>query len=239
MSDSKKEKIKQSETVIVKRSEVNFAPYNPRKQDKKVVEALKKNFKKVGFLGGIQWNVTTGNLIGGHKRLEALDLIHGYQGTNETDYDVKVEKIALDEKTEKEQNIFLNSKRVQGEMDYFALAEILPGIDFTSAGLVDFDIQTIKSMVPNFSFGDISDIQKDATDLKPKKKEKSDEEKINHVKDTKKSFKHDTGDKNRPTHFTVAFETYDEKAAFLEGIGINGDHSLITSEEFLKAMQEA
>ena len=42
-------KIKQSESLIIKRSKINFAPYNPRKEDKKVVEELKKNFKRVGF----------------------------------------------------------------------------------------------------------------------------------------------------------------------------------------------
>lgn len=81
-------KLKQSETITIKRSKINFAAYNPRKKDKKVVEALKKNFKKVGFLGGIQWNSITGNLIGGHKRTEALDLIYDYDGTPEKDYDV-------------------------------------------------------------------------------------------------------------------------------------------------------
>ena len=102
-------KIKQSETVFIKRSQVNFAAYNPRKANPKVVDALKKNFKKVGFMGGIKWNETTGNLIGGHKRTEALDLIHGYDGTENTDYEIKVEKIQLTEKQEKEQNIFLNN----------------------------------------------------------------------------------------------------------------------------------
>ena len=82
-------KIKQSESIIIKRSKINFAPYNPRKEDKKVVEELKKNFKRVGFLGGICWNETTGNLVGGHKRLQALDLIYKYDGTNEKDYETK------------------------------------------------------------------------------------------------------------------------------------------------------
>ena len=105
-----KPKLKQSETVIIKRSNIKFSPYNPRKKNPKVVAALKENFKKVGFLGGICWNKTTGNLIGGHKRLEALDLIYNYDGSKEKDYDVKVEQIEIELKTEKAQNIFLNNK---------------------------------------------------------------------------------------------------------------------------------
>jgi len=61
----KKPKIKQSETVMIKRSEIRFASYNPRKPDPVIVEEIKKNFKKVGYLGGIVFNKTTGNLVGG------------------------------------------------------------------------------------------------------------------------------------------------------------------------------
>lgn len=161
-----KPKLKQSETVTIKRSLINFAPYNPRKQDKKVIEQLKANFKKVGFMGGIQWNITTGNLIGGHKRLETIDLIMGYDGTAETDYEVKVEQIALDEQTEKEQNIFLNNKRAQGETDFNKLAELLPTINTSAAGLIDYDIKLVESMVPNFNFGSNTDIKKDISALK-------------------------------------------------------------------------
>lgn len=49
-------KYKQSETVVIKRSQINFAPYNPRKEDPEVIKKLKKNFKTVGYLGGIVWN---------------------------------------------------------------------------------------------------------------------------------------------------------------------------------------
>lgn len=45
-------KYKQSETVVIKRSQINFAPYNPRKEDPEVIKKLKKNFKTVGYLGG-------------------------------------------------------------------------------------------------------------------------------------------------------------------------------------------
>jgi len=225
-----KELIRQSETVTVNRSQINFAPYNPRKQDKKVVEALKKNFKKVGFLGGIQWNVTTSNLIGGHKRLEALDLINKYVGTLETDYEVRVEKIALDEKTEKEQNIFLNSKRVQGETDFEKLAAIFNDIDYLSAGMEDFDVKIMESIVPNFQFAENEDIKADIKSLKTEK------EKIEHVKNVKKAFKSDVSDQNTPSHITITFETYNLKAEYLESMGINGDTIYITSETFFSAI---
>lgn len=228
-------KLKQSETIVIKRSQINFAAYNPRKKDKRVVEALKKNFKKVGFLGGIQWNSTTGNLIGGHKRTEALDLVYDYDGSEEKDYDVKVESIELDEKTEKEQNIFLNNKRVQGETDFELMAAMLVDIEIENAGLEEYDISLIESIVPNFTMGSNEEIKSDILDLKP---ERSIEEKTDAVKDLKKSMKEGISENQTPSYFTVTFKSYDEKAEYLESIGINGDTVFITNKDFLSKLNE-
>lgn len=227
-----KTKIKQSETVTIKRSQIKFAPYNPRKKDKKVVEALKENYKKVGFMGGIQWNSITGNLIGGHKRTEAMDLVFGYDGSLEKDYDIKVEKIELDEKTEKEQNIFLNNKRVQGETDFALMAELVETIDIEAAALTDADIDIIEAVVPNFKRGDKNEIQKDIAKLSP-------QESKAHVKDVKKKMKSGIAESQIETHFTIVFKTYTEKAEFLEGIGINGDEIMLTSKKFLQSLQQS
>ena len=222
-------KIKQSETVVIKRSQIAFAFYNPRKKNEKVVEALKKNFKKVGFLGGIQWNSTTGNLIGGHKRTEALDLIHNYDGSPEKDYEIKVEKIELTEKQEKEQNIFLNNKRVQGETDYRLMAELIQDIDIEEAGLETYDIEMIETLVPNFTFAKNEDIVNDIKELK--QETKSDEDKKQEINDLKKSIKENLKNNvHTASYFVVTFKTYDEKAEYLSSIGINEDDIYITSE---------
>jgi hypothetical protein len=221
--------LKQSETVTIKRSEIKFAPYNPRKQNKKVVEALKKNFKKVGFLGGIQWNSLSGNLIGGHKRLEALDLVFSYDRSIEKDYDVKVEKIELDDKTEKEQNIFLNNKRVQGETDFKLMAELIKEIDIEAAGIEEYDINLIESLVPDFKFGNNEEIKSDLKELK---------ESADQIREKKKKQKNSFGDTQLQTHFTITFETYDEKAEYLESIGISGDQIFITSKRFFKNLND-
>ena len=222
-------KIKQSDTVVIMRSQINFASYNPRKKDKNVIELLKRNFKKVGFLGGIVWNEQTGNLVGGHKRIETLDLIYGYP---ENDYEIKVEKINVDLKTEKEQNIFLNNRNAQGETDYELLAEIIKDIDIGNAALTDRDISIIDAIVPDFDSGDNSDILRDYGILK----EKTDEEKRT-TKENRKKIKQDTSDKRMPFYFTVTFDSYMEKAGYLESIGINGDSIYITSRDFLKNIE--
>lgn len=224
--------MKQSETIFVNRSQVKFAAYNPRKKDKKVIESLKKNFKKVGFMGGIIWNKTTGNLVGGHKRLETLDLINGYNGTEQTDYELKVEMVELDLKTEKEQNIYLNNKKQQGENDFELMATLINEIDVESAGLDEMDIEIIETLVPDFTFGN-NEIFKDAI-----REISEDKQGKDYVKDLKKQIKTDIGSTQLPTHFTVTFRNYDEKAEFLEGIGINGDETIITSDKFLKRLSD-
>lgn len=220
-------KIKQSETVFIKRSQISFAAYNPRKKNPKVINELKKNFKKVGFLGGIVWNETSGNLVGGHKRVEALDLINGYDGKN--DYDIKVEKVSLDDKTEKEQNIFLNNKRVQGETDYELLSKLLPEIEKENAGLDDYDIDIVKSIIPDFNFGENEIIQNDFKDLKGDKEQ---------IKNIKKGIKKQISNNQQSFYFVVTFDTNNEKSEFLESIGINGDNIYITSKEFLTKLNE-
>ena len=226
-------KIKQSESIIIKRSKINFAPYNPRKEDKKVVEELKKNFKRVGFLGGICWNETTGNLVGGHKRLQALDLIYKYNGTIDTDYDVKVEKIIIDEKTEKEQNIFLNNKNVQGENDLEKLAFILPEINIEFAKLENQDIELIKYSVPDFKFGNNDEFKNDIENLKKEKKFSKEE-----IKNIKKINKDSATKVQENLFFTITFKTLEEKSEFLEYLNINSDIKFITFTNFMNKLNE-
>lgn len=229
----KKPKIKTSDTITISRSKIQFAPYNPRKKDPKIVEALKKNLKKVGYLGGIVWNEETGNLVGGHKRVEAMDLIYSYDGTTDKDYEIKVEKVSMDPKTEKEQNIFLNNKRVQGEMDYELLADILPEIDIDATGLDNYDLQIIESIVPSFDMGRNEVIKNDSKELA-----QDYEAHKAATKQLKQEIKNGISEKQTPSYFTVTFANYDDKAGFLEQYGIDGDTVFIKGEDLQKAINE-
>ncbi|MCL1942613.1 MAG: DNA methylase [Candidatus Azobacteroides sp.] len=133
----------QSETIIIKRSQINFAPYNPKKHSKEAINEQAKNIKRVGILGGIVWNKMTGNLVSGHKRTMALDKINKYDGTPETDYDMKVEKVEMDGKTEKEQNVYMDAAYTNTMQDVDLLAELIPQIDYKNAGLTEEDLSII------------------------------------------------------------------------------------------------
>ena len=135
---TQKELYKQSETITIQRSQINFAPFNPKRHTDEQIAQMRKNIKNVGFLGGIIWNEQTSNLVDGHKRVMSLDIIHKYDGTPETDYKIKVEKVSFDLKTEKEQNIFQTRSRT--ELDEELMRSLIPDIDYLNAGLDDYDL---------------------------------------------------------------------------------------------------
>ena len=218
-------KIKTSETVTLKRSEIEFAAYNPRKKSKEVVDGIKKNFKKVGYLGGIVVN-KNGTLISGHKRIEAMDLIYKFDGSK-NDYDVKIELADLDPKTEKEQNIYMNNKAVQGEFDYEILAGISKDIDFENAGLTEFDLDKIAVFAPTANIE--TPIAK--KELTPEQKEQN----IENLKELKKKIRNDFYDDHddaSKAHLTLVFENYANKVAFMESMELDSETKMVKGEEF-------
>lgn len=233
---------KQSETVVIKRSQINFAPYNPKNHTKEQINEIKKNIKRVAFLGGIVWNVITANLIDGHKRVLALDVLNKYDGTPDTDYEVKVEKIELDLKTEKEQNIFQTQSRTQFDLDI--LSTMIPDIDYKNAGLTDEDLQLIgidftfqtetEQSITDEINNLIAPIQNQKEAVKQAKKELSQAEKIAHNKEVKAQVMQDAQDKaeNMEAYVMISFEDYKTKAAFMERFGFDAREKFLKGEVF-------
>lgn len=108
------------ESLEIARSEIKGAPYNPRKIDEHSRKKLRKNLQRVGLIQPLVWNRTTGNLVGGHQRLAILDSLERGR-----DYRLTVAAVDLDEKTEREQNLFLNNQSAMGTWDDTALAALL------------------------------------------------------------------------------------------------------------------
>lgn len=233
---------KQSETVVIKRSQINFAPYNPKNHTKEQINEIKKNIKRVAFLGGIVWNVITGNLIDGHKRVMALDVLNKYDGTLDTDYEIKVEKIELDLKTEKEQNIFQTQSRTQFDLDI--LSTMIPDIDYKNAGLTDDDLQLIgidftfqtetEQSITDEINNLIVPVQNQKEAIKQAKKELSQAEKIAHNKEVKAQVMQEAQDKaeNMEAYVMISFEDYKTKAAFMERFGFDAREKFLKGEVF-------
>ena len=111
----------------MKLSELNPAPYNPRKISSDALGRLTKSLHELGNLQPITWNAKTGNIVGGHQRLKCYSAL----GKDE----VEVWAVWLDEAQEKAANIALN--KLSGEFDLPQLKDILEEID---TGEIDLDI---------------------------------------------------------------------------------------------------
>ena len=136
--------IRQSVTQEILRSEITLNPYNPKRHSDKQIRQQVDNIKRNGYLGGIVWNRVSGNLIDGHRRVQALDIIHKYDGSKEKDYKLKVEVVEFDDTTEKEQMTYMavgNSKA-----DYNLIAPYMDEIDLSHVGLSDDDMKALVAL---------------------------------------------------------------------------------------------
>ena len=141
MAKKKVKALETSETRVVHRSIIKRHPQNPKRHGEDRIKQQEKNLKKVGYLGGIVWNETTGNLIDGHRRISAMDLYYGYDGTPETDYEVKVEVVHMDEAEEKQQLAYMAAGDTKADLDL--LAEFANDIDLGEIGLEQSEIDDI------------------------------------------------------------------------------------------------
>lgn len=223
-------KYKQSETIVIKRSQINFAPYNPRKEDPEVIKKLKRNFKAVGYLGGIVWNRLSTYLVSGHKRVQTLDIIHNYDGTPETDYEIKVEAVELDNKTEREQNIFMNSPSAMGEFDMEKMKILIPEIDYQSAGLseADMNIYGISVMQDEVSSG-LAETLNDFEEM-----HRPFEERKAAVKEMKEQIRQQAEQRAEDieSYVMINFKSYRSKSAFMLRFGFAPDDKIIPGEMF-------
>lgn len=92
-----------------KLTELNPAPYNPRKSTAKQEEQLKRSLEKFGVVEPIIFNKQTGYIVGGHFRVRELKKL-GYK-------EVDCVIVDLNEQDEKELNIRLNANTGEWNWD--------------------------------------------------------------------------------------------------------------------------
>ncbi|HNR13918.1 MAG TPA: ParB/RepB/Spo0J family partition protein [Thermodesulfobacteriota bacterium] len=134
VSAKAKTKFEKYEIVEVTRDQLKNAPYNPRVIHPKNQKKLRDNIKRVGLVEPIVWNRRTGNIVSGHQRVAILDSLE-----KRMDYTLSVAMVDLDEKTEKEQNVFMNNPETQGGFDIEKL-EVLFESDQVDRELAGFDL---------------------------------------------------------------------------------------------------
>lgn len=219
--------IKQNEPITIKRSQIKMAGYNPRKITGEAKRKLRENLEAVGLMGGLVWNERTGNLVSGHQRLTILDGEYKYKANDpNTDYDVIVTRVDLDDKEEKAQNIFFNNQSAMGFFDEDKLHEIMKEVDFSE--MTGFSKKNQISLFKETSLTD-----KEYADLALKVKKESGE--LNQMKKDKSR----EADGN---YIVLVFKNRGDKESLIgnmvEGLAFE-DNRFCNGHEFLEKMYEA
>lgn len=230
-----------SQSTELKRSQIHPAEYNPRTISKEGKAALKRSIKKYGVVGGIVVNRRTNfTIVGGHQKVAVLDELNKYP---DNDYSIRVELIDVDEKTEKELNVTLNSPNVGGEWDYDALRELIPDIDYKDAGLteqdlniigIDFNFQTEEE---NTIADELDNLmapvqEQHQAELEQKQAERA--EKVAHMKQVKQEVKEaaQKAAANMDAYIMLSFGTWEAKQEFCEKFGFDPEQKFLKGEVF-------
>jgi len=126
--------------VTIPRKAINNAPFNPRRIDDYAKKKLRESLTNFGLAETLVWNRRSGNLVGGHQRLEQLDKLEGSR-----DYSLTVAVVDLDDVKERELNVVLNNANLSGEWDIDALAELLKfeGVNYEDVGFDRIDLEML------------------------------------------------------------------------------------------------
>lgn len=123
-------------------SELNPAPYNPRRALKpadKAYQRLEASLREFGLVEPLVWNETTGHVVGGHLRMAILRA-----AGVET---VPVSVVRLSPERERALNVVLNNREAQGRFDPEKLAELLSELEeLPELELTGFDAADLRAM---------------------------------------------------------------------------------------------
>ena len=217
-----------SETVTLMRSQIHPADYNPREIGENERGTLKKGLKAFGLLGGIVVNKGTGyTIVSGHQKVSLLDEMAGYPGT---DYELKVELIDVDQKTEIEINFFMNNPSAQGRWNEQKVKTLLPQIDPKRTGFSNLDLAAfgVKIEVPKASEikKAIEETQKPVEELREARKAA--------VKQVKQQMAEKAAERaaEADSFITLSFTTGRAKQEFCERFGYALDEKFINGDVF-------
>lgn len=229
--------IKQSETREISRLQINLNPINPKRHSDEKVKLQKKNLQKVGFCGGIVWNERTGNLIDGHRRVKAMDMLYGYNGTPETDYKIKVEVVNFDDKTEKEQLTYMAVGNTKYDLDL--ISAYVSEIDVDSVGLSQTELNDILSMTSSVEVEVESPLDSLLEPKESKAAEKSYEDKKQHMKDVKQQVREmaEARALNENAYITLSFSSFSAFQDFCDLMNIRTSERYAKGEDVLSLIQ--
>lgn len=190
------------------------------------------------------WNKHTGNLVSGHQRLKQIDALEKSE-----DYTLTVAVVDLDEKTEKEQNIFFNSTSAQGTFDFEMLLDILPDINAFDAGFTENDLNIIgfEYEAQAFMTEDANDLKSDINALYATDDDETEEYTQNDYEARKQAViaqkeatkqtaqaRVDEGE----TYVMLSFDSFDQKRAFMRYYGMDENKTYLNGAEFAQKLKK-
>lgn len=216
-----KSKYQSFDTETINRSMIRNAPYNPRIMDEGAKKRLKKNIAKHGLVSALTWNKRTGNLVGGHQRLEQLDALEKSQ-----DYELTVCVVDVDEREEAALNVQLNNPSMQGDWDYDLLANLSEEYNLDMGedlGFTETDIDFMFDGDDRFShLFDTQEGENMRGDLQA-------------VKDARKKSVDNLKERNSIDFFTViVFENKEDRERFMKAISIPVHEKYITEDQVMR-----
>lgn len=219
-----KSKYQAYETETISRDQIKNAPYNPRIMDDGAKKRLKKNIARHGLVSALTWNKRTGNLVGGHQRLEQLDALEKSQ-----DYELTVCVVDVDEREEAALNVQLNNPSMQGEWDLDKLAGISEEFDLDMSddlGFTQTDIDFMFDGDERFSqLFESEDGERMRGDLEA-------------VKAARKESAEKLKDRNSIEWYVgIVFETKEDRDRFMREISIPVHEQYVTEEQIRRISQ--
>lgn len=216
------EKSKYQKFIVetISRNDIKNADYNPRIMSKEAKKRLKENLKSHGLASALTWNRRTGNLVGGHQRLEQLDSLE-----KNKNYSLDVCVIDVDEYEEIKLNTLLNNSSMQGDWDTDKLIEIRNdyGTDFSEMGFTELDV--------NFMF----DGDNRFTDLFETEETETVKSGLENVKEARKNSAERLEAKNNINWYSIiVFKDEEQKKEFYKQINMPVYEEYLTVESLMR-----
>lgn len=220
-----KSKYQAYDTETISRDMIKNAPYNPRIMDEKAKKRLRKNIAKHGLVAALTWNRRTGNLVGGHQRLEQLDALE-----KSKDYELTVCVVDVDEREEAALNVQLNNPSMQGEWDLDKLANMSEEFDLDLSedlGFTESDIDFMFEGDDRFS---------QLFETKEGENMRGD---LEQVKAARKESAEKLKERNNINWYTViVFESEADRNAFMKEISIPVHEQYVTEEQVRRLLKK-
>lgn len=213
------------EVQRISRAEIKNAEYNPRIMDKEAKKRLREGIEKHGLVSAITWNKRTGNLVGGHQRLEQLDALE-----KNKNYSLDVCVIDVEEAEEAILNVQLNNPSMQGEWDLDKLATITEqfDVDFSDMGFTQLDVDFMFDGDERFS--------------EMVKNEETEEIKkgLEEVKEARAAGKERLAERNNLNWYSVlVFEDETQKKEFYKEISVPIYEEYITADKIYRLKERS